>query len=166
MLCRGELLQRLKQTSIIIFMSDVRTEDAKKVTTYAHDKSENGFLIELFKDKETQQRTEVYLTAATPGAFKGYHLHRVRAARYVALKGKMRITTYAHDGSKWSKTETILDSAHPQRMFIPKDIATGLENIGDEEAWLVNYPDPSYDPSLKDEQVEYTQEELEQGIVK
>jgi len=147
-------------------MDKVRTEPAKKVTTYAHDKSENGFLIELFKDKETNQKTEAYLTAAFPGAFKGYHLHRVRAARYVALKGKMKITTYQHDGQKWEKTETILDSAAPTRMFIPKDIATGLANIGDEEAWLVNYPDPAYDPGLKDEQVEYTEEELLSGIVK
>ena len=30
----------------------------------------------------------------------------------------------------------------------------------------MNYPDPPYDPALKDEQVEYTQEELERGVVK
>ena len=147
-------------------MTSVRTEDAKKVKTFSHDGSENGFLIEMQKDKETGQKTEVYLTAAFPGAFKGYHLHRVRAARYFILKGKMKITTYSHDGQKWVKEETIIDSAMPTRMFISKDVATGLENIGTEEAWLVNYPDPAYDPSLKNEQVEYTQEELEQGIVK
>lgn len=147
-------------------MSTVTTEPAKKVTTKDHSGNENGFLIELYKDKETGNKTEAYLTAALPGAFKGYHLHRVRAARYVAVKGKMKITTYEHGPNGWEKTETILDSANPTRMFIPKDIATGLENIGDEEAWLVNYPDPAYDPELKDEQVEYTQEELEQGIVK
>ncbi len=144
----------------------IKVEDVKKVTTRDHSGAENGFLIELFKDKETGQNTEVYLTAALPGAFKGYHLHRVRGARYVALKGKMKITTYENDGQKWIPTETILDAQVPQRMFIPKDVATGLENIGTEEAWLVNYPDPAYDPSLTDEQVEYTKEELEQGIVK
>jgi dTDP-4-dehydrorhamnose 3,5-epimerase-like enzyme len=147
-------------------MSTIKIEQAKKVKTIDHKGSENGFLIELYKDKETGEKTEAYLTAAFPGAFKGYHLHRVRAARYVALKGKMKIITYEHDGNKWNPTETILDSANPTRMFIPRNIATGLENIGDEEAWLVNYPDPPYDPSLKDEQVEYTKEELENGIIK
>lgn len=142
-----------------------QTEDAKKVTTYTAEGQENGFLIELFKDKQTGEKTEVYLTAAKPGAFKGYHLHRVRAARYVALKGKMKITLY-QPGEPGSKEEHILDAANPTRLFIPKDIATGLENIGDEEAWLVNYPDPAYDPSLTDEQVEYTEEELLQGVVK
>lgn len=151
-------------------MTKVTLENAKKVTTFDSNKKENGFLIELFKDKETGLKTEVYLSAALPGAFKGYHLHRVRAARYVCLKGKIKIITYERENdnprSKWVKTENILDAANPQRLFIPKDTATGLENIGTEDAWLVNYPDPAYDPNLKDEQVEYTKEELESGVIK
>lgn len=142
-------------------MSLGRTEEAKQVKTYTIEKEENGFLTELYKDGD---KTVVYLTAAKPGAFKGYHLHRVRAARYVCIKGKMKITL-VKPGTK-EREDHILDSAVPQRLFIPKDIATGLQNIGEEEAWLINYPDPAYDPSLKDEQVEYTEEELEQGIVK
>lgn len=144
-------------------ITKIEVEDAKKVTTFDHSKNENGFLIELFKDGD---KTVSYLTAAKPGAFKGYHLHRVRAARYVAIKGKMKIILYSRVGEKWEKEEVILDSQEPKRLFIPKDVATGLENIGDEEAWLINFPDPAYDPSLKDEQVEYSQEELEQGIIK
>ena len=148
-------------------IDSIHVEPAKKVTTYDHGGDENGFLIELFKAGD---KTEVYLTAATPGAFKGYHLHRVRAARYMCVKGKMRITLYSQsrDGGvmKWVPEEHILDASEPKRLFIPKDVATGLENIGDQEAWLINYPDPPYDPGLKDEQVEYTQVELEQGVVK
>lgn len=141
----------------------ISTEEAKKVTTYDSTKTENGFLIELFKDGD---KTVSYLTSAKPGAFKGYHLHRVRAARYVAIKGKMKIILYSRVGEKWEKEEVILDANTPTRLFIPKDVATGLENIGSEEAWLINYPDPAYDPSLKDEQVEYSLEELEKGILK
>jgi dTDP-4-dehydrorhamnose 3,5-epimerase-like enzyme len=147
-------------------MSNVTIEPAKKVDTFDANQNKNGFLIELFKDKETGEKTEAYLTAATPGAFKGYHLHRVRAARYVCLKGKMKIITYERENDQWVPTEHILEGSNPQRLFIPKDVATGLENIGDEEAWLVNYPDPAYDPSLKDEQVEYTEEDLKANIVK
>jgi dTDP-4-dehydrorhamnose 3,5-epimerase-like enzyme len=142
-------------------MSLATIEDAKKVTTYDHSKEENGFLIELYKDGDM---TTAYLTAAKPGAFKGYHLHRVRAARYVCVRGKMKITL-VRPGTV-EKEEFILDASKPQRLFIPKDIATGLENIGEEEAWLVNYPDPAYDPSLVDEQVEYTMDELQGGVVK
>lgn len=142
-------------------MSLATTQDAKKVTTFDHSGQENGFLIELYKDGD---KTTAYLTAAKPGAFKGYHLHRVRAARYVCVRGRMKITLYKPGTTE--KEEHILDSSNPQRLFIPKDIATGLENIGEEEAWLINYPDPAYDPHLKDEQVEYTEEELLSGVVK
>ncbi len=147
-------------------ISKLSVETAKKVQTFDSNGKPNGWLMELYKDKNTGEKTEGYLTAALPGAFKGYHLHRVRVARYVALKGKMKITTYAQENGAWVKSETVLEAGVPKRMFIPKNIATGLENIGTEEAWLINYPDPAYDPALKDEQVEYTQEELEAGVVK
>ena len=147
-------------------INKLELQPAKKVKTKNHQGLENGWLMELYKDKETGQKTESYLTAALPGAFKGYHLHRIRAARYVAVKGKMKITCYENRGGKWEPREFILSADESQRLFIPKNVATGLENIGTEEAWLINYPDPAYDPSLKDEQVEYTKEELEQGKIK
>lgn len=141
-------------------VNNISEEPAKKVKTYDYKtKEENGFLIELFKDGE---KTEVYLTAAAPGAFKGYHLHRIRASRYVCIKGKMKITLFVNGKFE----EHILDADDPKRLYIPNNTATGLENIGSEEAWLINYPDPPYDPSLKDEQVDYTKEELEKGIIK
>ena len=142
-------------------MSIARLENAKKVTTHAATGEENGFLVELYKD---EQKTTLYLTTTKPGSFKGYHLHRVRAARYVAIKGKMKIILYKPGTAE--KEEYILDAEKPTRLFIPNNIATGLLNISDEESWLINYPDPPYDPSLKDEQVEYTEEELLRGIVK
>ena len=142
-------------------MSIAKLEDAKKVITYSPDKSPNGILIELYKNGD---KTVAYLTTVSAGMFKGYHLHRVRAARYVPLRGKMKIILYK-PGTK-EKEEYVLDANNPKRLFIPKDIATGLQNVGKEDACLINYPDPPYDPNLKDEQVEYTEEELENGVVK
>jgi dTDP-4-dehydrorhamnose 3,5-epimerase-like enzyme len=140
-------------------MEGARSEPAKRVVTYDAHGRENGWLIELYKDGP---KTVAYLTAARPGAFKGYHLHRVRAARYVCVRGRMKIILYASG----RREEHILDAAEPRRLFIPNNVATGLQNIGDEEAWLINYPDPPYDPDLRDEQVEYTEAELEAGVVK
>lgn len=138
-----------------------KLEDAKKVPTFNLDHTQNGLLTELFKDGE---KTTLYLTTIKPGMFKGYHLHRVRASRYICIRGKGKIILQKPGESK--REEYILDSQNPQRLFIPKDTATGLYNIGDEEVWFINYPNPPYDPNLKDEQVEYTEEELEKGVVK
>jgi dTDP-4-dehydrorhamnose 3,5-epimerase-like enzyme len=149
-------------------IDSVKRQPAKRVTTYDHGGNENGWLTELYKDGE---KTTAYLTAASPGAFKGFHLHRVRAARYICIRGRMRIILYtigvsSGDRINWTREEHVLDAAKPERLFIPRNVATGLENIGQEEGWLINYPDPPYDPSLKDEQVEYSKSELEAGIVK
>lgn len=142
-------------------MSIGRLENAKKVKTFDPSGTENGSLTELYKDDE---KTVVYLTVTKPGGFKGYHLHRVRASHYVCVRGKAKIVL-RRPGTK-EKEEHFFDGNNPQRLFIPKEIATGLFNVGDEEVWLINYPDPPYDPNLKDEQVEYTLEELESGVVK
>lgn len=140
-------------------MQIAHLEPAKKVQTFDHNKNENGFLVELFKDAN---KTLFYLTAAKVGAFKGYHLHRIRESRYICIKGKMKIILYKDK----KREEHILDAANPQRLHIPTNVATGLQNIGNEEAWLINFPSPPYDPYLKDEQVEYTEEELKLGILK
>lgn len=137
----------------------IKLESAKKVITYDAQGKENGWLMELFKDGN---KTVFYLSAITPGAFKGYHLHRLRNGRFICIKGKVKIIAYQNG----QRQEFILEANNPQRLFMPNNIANGWENIGDEEAWLINYPDPAYDPELKDEQVEYTEEELKKGIVK
>lgn len=134
----------------------VKVEDAKKVLTYDLSGNENGFLVELFRE---DRFTLSYLTCAKPGAFKGYHLHRVRAARYMCVKGTMKIILYVNG----VREEHILSAENLKRLYIPKNVPTGLENIGTEDAWLVNLPDPAYDPDLKDEQVDFTQEELDSG---
>lgn len=133
------------------------TEKAKKVPTFDLNGKENGFLMELFKDKD---KTVAYLSATYVGGFKGFHMHRVRAARYICLKGSMKIILYLNN----TKEEHILSVG--DRLYIPPNIPTGLLNVSNEESWLINYPDPPYDPSLKDEQVDYTEEELTSGIVK
>lgn len=138
-------------------ITDVNQDSAKKVPTYDLSGRENGWLMELFKEGD---KTIAYLSVAFPGAFKGYHLHKVRAARYVCLRGSMNIILYI----KGIREEHVLTPG--KKLTIPKDIPTGLQNIGDEEGWLINYPDPPYDPSLEDEQVDYTQEELDKKLVK
>ncbi|MEW6610768.1 MAG: hypothetical protein AB1352_04065 [Patescibacteria group bacterium] len=135
----------------------------KRVSTFDHQGKENGFLMELLKEGRC---TKAYLTAVTPGSFKGYHLHRVRATNYVAVRGKMHVILYVRQGKGWHRVEYVLDAVKGDILHIPSEVATGFESATAEEAWMVNFPEPPYDPELKDEQVEYSENELQQGIVK
>jgi dTDP-4-dehydrorhamnose 3,5-epimerase len=132
---------------------------ARQVITKDEHGRENGWLMELQKDGD---KTLSYLTAIAPRGFKGYHLHRIREANYVCIKGKVKVVLYRWYGS-WTSSYVILSAG--DKLNIPTDIPTGLFNMGNEEAWVINYPSPAYDPSVM-EQVEYTIEELCQGVKK
>lgn len=137
----------------------VKEEECKKVSTRDLQGKENGFLQEMFVD---DGKTLCYLSCAKPGAFKGYHLHRVRGARYVCVRGEMKIILYVNG----KREEHILSVENRKRLYIPPNVPTGLENVGAVDAWLINLPDPPYDPSLKDEQVDYTLEEVEKEFLR
>lgn len=138
-------------------------EDAKVVTTYDTAGNINGSLKELYTDGN---KTVVYMTSVMPGAQKGYHLHRIRVARYFPVQGTVKIVLWRPGTPESAKEIHTLSSEHPKRLFIPKNVATLLVNDSDSEAFFINFPDPAYDPEIKDEQVEYTEEELKSGIVK
>ncbi len=72
-------------------ITSVKEEECKKVPTKDLADNENGFLQEMFVEGD---KTLCYLSCAKPGAFKGYHLHRVRGARYVCVKDEMKIILY------------------------------------------------------------------------
>lgn len=101
--------------------------------------------MELFKDGD---KTVVYLTTIVPGGFKGYHLHKVRKSRYACLKGSLVVTMAKGDTIRYQELKA------GESMEIGTDIFIGLDNKGTEEVWLINYPDPPYDPNLKDEQID------------
>lgn len=129
-------------------------EMAKKVITKDSSGNENGFLIELTKDGKL---TTSYLSCCYPGAFKGYHLHKVRQANYVCIRGELTVIMYFPEGRK----EVKLSAASPERLHIPINVPTGLRNDGDDEAWIINNPQPAYDPDLKGEQIDFTQEQMD-----
>lgn len=134
-------------------------ETAKKVITKDLNGKENGFLIELGKDNHL---TTSYLSCTAAHSFKGYHLHKVRTANYVCIKGKIKIILYTKNG----REEYILSAENPERLHIPTNIPTGLMNETNEEAWIINHPNPPYDPNLKNEQIDFTEEECEKGLYK
>ena len=132
----------------------IKVDMAKRIKTFDLNKNENGFLIELSKDRD---KTTSYLSCAFPGAFKGYHLHTVREANYVCVRGRLTVIMYTEEGRQ--EVKLMVGS----KLHIPINVPTGLKNDGDEEAWIINFPNPPYDPTLKDEQVDYTEEQCENG---
>ena len=45
-----------------------------------------------------------------------------------------------------------MDAEYPEMLTIPPEHAIGIENVGISDTWLLNFPDPPFDPKDKDEQ--------------
>ena len=67
--------------------------------------------MELYKDKRPGKKRRLPNCRFAPEP-KGYHLHRVRAARYVAIKENENYYLRA-TGWQWVKSETVLKPAWP-----------------------------------------------------
>ena len=132
----------------------------KVVTTYGHDGKENGWLMEIEKDGD---KTTAYATAIKPGSFKGSHLHRIRTANYICVTGNVLVVLYDYIDKKWVKREIPMTKGG--ELHIPINIPTAIYNVGSVEAIILNFPVPAYDPNVN-EQVEYTEEDIKNNVLK
>ena len=119
----------------------------KTITTYDKKGMENGSVIELIKDGD---KTTLYITTIKPGRFKGYHIHKRRTNKFTCIKGSLEI--YVYDPNTQRDLKLGMDAEYPEVLTIPPNLAIGIENLGFTDGWLLNFPDPAYDPNDKDEQ--------------
>lgn len=128
-------------------------EEKKYISRDMRTKEPNGLLVSLWKNWENIFKAEpkqVYLNVCSPKAIKGPHLHMNRWDYFVCIRGKIRFVV------KWEKEyEEIEVDADKDPCFkiveVPPAIACAIQNIGPEEAWFLNMPNPAWHPEKQDD---------------
>ena len=125
----------------------------KKYITYDSDGRSNGYLVPIYninegffdKNKEPKQ---FYLTAIEPGKIKGPHLHYIRTGCFTCIKGHARFIV-----KKNNRYEVIYSGEDYDytTVIIPTGTPAALQCIGDNEALVVNMPNPAWTPDMDDE---------------
>lgn len=113
----------------------------------------NGFLVPIYnvhehffeKGKEPEQ---VYLTVVAPRCIKGPHLHFVRTGCFTCIKGNVRIVLKTPEGYR---TIYSGESHEYRSVIVPTGIPAALQNLADEEAYVLNMPNPAWTPTMNDE---------------
>jgi dTDP-4-dehydrorhamnose 3,5-epimerase len=132
---------------------EIRTNPHKKFTTKDEHGGVNGFLVPLYNihdkffapGKEPQQ---VYLTTILPGTIKGPHLHFIRTGFFTCIKGNVRVVLKV-DGAYhvfFSGEDHQYNSIE-----VPTGVPAAVQCLGDEEAYLLNMPNPAWTPDMNDE---------------
>jgi len=95
--------------------------------------------------KEPQQ---VYLTVISPHQIKGPHLHFIRTGCFTCIKGNARFVLKTENGYE----VVYSGEAHEYRtVIVPAGTPAALQNIGDEDAYVLNMPNPAWTPDMNDE---------------
>ena len=125
----------------------------KKYVTYDSNKQPNGYLVPIYnineeffdKGKEPEQ---FYLTVIEPGKIKGPHLHYIRTGCFTCIKGNACFVV-----KKDNKYEVIYSGEDYEytTVIIPAGTSAALQCIGDEQAFVVNMPNPAWTPDMDDE---------------
>jgi dTDP-4-dehydrorhamnose 3,5-epimerase-like enzyme len=131
----------------------MRTKKNPKITTTSKDGEENGFLIpiinvhEHFVDEE-QWPQQVYCTVVEPSKVKGPHLHHMRWGLFTCIRGNVKVVVKGDEGFE----EYLTGDDHEYRTIqVPAGIPAAIVNMGDEDAYVLNMPTPSWHPDDQDD---------------
>jgi len=132
----------------------IRTVIHPKIVTKGHQGRPNGFLVPIYNAAEGffapgNEPQQVYLTVVAPGEIKGPHLHFIRRGFFTCIKGRVRFVLRLPDGtyqSFWSG-----DGHGFLSIEVPTGVPAAIQNVGEEDAYVLNMPNPAWRPEMKDE---------------
>ena len=120
---------------------------------------ERGHLVEVFReDWELYDPAPAmtYYSMSYPGVVRAWHKHdRGQIDHFVCPKGRIKVGIYddRDDSPTQGDLDTFVIGEHDQRVIrIPGDCWHGFKAIGDEPAFLLNFPTKLYDYDDPDEQ--------------
>jgi len=132
---------------------NIQSKTNQKFITNHSDGTSNGFLVPLYNvhddffppGKEPQQ---VYLTVIAPRQIKGPHLHFIRTGCFTCIKGNARFILKLPEGYH------VFYSGEDHKyltIIVPTGVPAALQNLGDEDAYVLNMPNPAWTPDMNDE---------------
>ena len=132
---------------------EIKIKKNRKITTKDSNGDENGYLIPIYNIKESffetgKEPEQVYLTVISPGKMKGPHLHYIRTGCFTCIKGNARFILKTKEGYN---TIYSGESHDYKTVIVPKGVAAVLQNLGPQDAYILNMPNPAWTPNMGDE---------------
>ena len=132
---------------------EIRTLAHKKFTTRDEHGDVNGFLVPLYNIHDQffaagREPQQVYMTTILPGTIKGPHLHFIRTGFFTCIKGNVRVVLKTDDGYQVFFSG---EDYEYRSIEVPTGVPAAVQCLGDEEAYLLNMPNPAWTPEMNDE---------------
>ncbi len=107
-----------------------------------------GWLTELFRGDELPEGYEPtmgYLSVTHPGIARGPHEHREQSDGFCFLSGTFEVTLWENRAGRQKCREVYrLGESEPAFVVVPPGVVHAYRNIGDSDAFVLNFPDRLY----------------------
>lgn len=109
---------------------------------------QRGWLMEVFRDDELPdgfEPTMSYLSVTKPGVARGPHEHVEQTDLFVFLDGSYELHLWDSrpDGDDRHLMLEV-GEANPVAVFVPPGVVHAYRNVGERDAFVLNYPDKLY----------------------
>lgn len=107
-----------------------------------------GWLLELFRDDELPEGFSpamAYISMTKPGVARGPHEHVHQTDGFAFVNGQYEVYLWENRPGKAGEFVTIkAGEDSPQVVFVPPGVVHAYRNVGDRDAFVINFPDQLY----------------------
>ena len=110
---------------------------------------ERGWLVEILRDDEIKEEIkQVYFSTSKPGVIRGNHYHKHKVEWFSVVKGKAKLVLENNESKEREKL--ILSEDTPAIVKIPPNVSHAIQNIGDDEMYLIVIVNEVFNPDDAD----------------
>ena len=117
-----------------------------------------GWLMELYRDDELPpgfEPTMGYVSLTHPGVARGPHEHLHQSDGFCFLNGKYELGLWENRPGREAHHEMhIVGEENPVFVVVPPGVVHAYRNVGESDAWVMNFPDKLYAGQGKKEPVD------------
>lgn len=107
-----------------------------------------GWLAELFRDDDLPEGFRPamsYLSVTHPGVARGPHEHVFQADGFVFLDGEYELYLWENRPGKAAAPMRVrVGAANPVFVIVPPGVVHAYKNVGDKDAFVLNFPNKLY----------------------
>lgn len=131
----------------------IKSKTNPKIITKDNSNQPNGFLVPIYNVHDGffdpgKEPMQVYLTVISPRQIKGPHLHHIRNGCFTCIKGNARFVLKTTEGYQVFYSG---ESHEYRSVIVPAGVPAAAQNLGDDEVYILNMPNPAWTPTMNDE---------------
>lgn len=124
-----------------------------------------GWLTELFRSDELPEGfvpAMSYLSVTHPGVARGPHEHVAQTDLFVFLDGTYELHLWENrEGEPEAYEVHIVGREHPAMVWVPPGVVHAYRNVGESDAFVLNFPDKLYAGQGRSEPVDEIRHEAD-----